>query len=234
MKCNFVKKEQNFSKNKKASLKEDEAKWRNVALLADSEYEDSKRDGFTAWDFPALRNLYEYLMSHHPEFPELVALRDPDVAELVGILLDDWDLHFRNYTNEDAAAAELAKLTKECATELGKVITESKADQSKTSLNEAVKKTSLNALIAEIMKSEPPKPIKRPGDAVKWFKDLAKDNKFVIEQVETLIKGKKLDQAIDFLESIKYMSNISESEATKLVKKYGKGDAKKYPLANEQ
>ena len=103
----------------------------------------------------------------------------------------------------------------------------------RSNLREAVKKTSLNALIAEIMKGQPPKPIKRPGDAAKWFKDLAKDNSFVTEQVCGFIKSRKLDLAIDFLENIKYMSTITESEATRLVKKYGKGETKKYPLANE-
>lgn len=99
----------------------------------------------------------------------------------------------------------------------------------KAPLTEAVKKASLNALVAEILKSDPPKPIKRPGDAVKWFKDLAKDKEFVKEQTNKFIDGKKLDKAIDFLENINYLLTIGESEATKLVKKYAK-DEKKFPL----
>ena len=99
----------------------------------------------------------------------------------------------------------------------------------RNSLREAVKKASLNNLVAEILKSDPPKPIKRPGDAVKWFKDLAKDKEFVKEQTNKFIDGKKLDKAIDFLENINYLLTIGESEATKLVKKYAK-DEKKFPL----
>lgn len=99
----------------------------------------------------------------------------------------------------------------------------------KAPLTEAVKKASLNNLVAEILKSDPPKPIKRPGDAVKWFKDLAKDKEFVKEQTNKFIDGKKLDKAIDFLENINYLLTIGESEATKLVKKYAK-DEKKFPL----
>lgn len=102
-------------------------------------------------------------------------------------------------------------------------------ESKKAPLTEAVKKASLNNLVAEILKSDPPKPIKRPGDAVKWFKDLAKDKEFVKEQTNKFIDGKKLDKAIDFLENINYLLTIGESEATKLVKKYAT-DEKKFPL----
>ena len=87
----------------------------------------------------------------------------------------------------------------------------------------------MNNFVAEILRSDPPKPIKRPGDAVKWFKDLAKDKEFVKEQTNKFIDGKKLDKAIDFLENINYLLTIGESEATKLVKKYAT-DEKKFPL----
>lgn len=102
-------------------------------------------------------------------------------------------------------------------------------ESKKAPLTEAVKKASLNNLVAEILRRDPPKPIKRPGDAVKWFKDLAKDKKFVKEQTNKFIDGKKLDKAIDFLENINYLLTIGESEATKLVKKYAT-DEKKFPL----
>lgn len=102
-------------------------------------------------------------------------------------------------------------------------------ESKKAPLTEAVKKASLNNLVAEILRSDPPKPIKRPGDAVKWFKDLAKDKEFVKEQTNKFIDGKKLDKAIDFLENINYLLTIGESEATKLVKKYAT-DEKKFPL----
>lgn len=153
------------------------------------------------------------------------------VAAVADILKIDWQkvtpagMLFQNFKLDSSIEKDfLTTKNSYCLKENNKM---------KKNLREAVKKTSLNALIAEIMKGQPPKPIKRPGDAAKWFKDLAKDNSFVTEQVCGFIKSRKLDLAIDFLENIKYMSTITESEATRLVKKYGKGETKKYPLANE-
>ena len=100
-------------------------------------------------------------------------------------------------------------------------------------LKEAVKKAALNSFIQSVIEnSKPPKKIKRPGDAVKYFKDLAKDRAFVKEQVDGFIDTKDYDSAITMLENMKYLLTIGEAEATKLVKKYGK-DNENYPLAKE-
>lgn len=104
----------------------------------------------------------------------------------------------------------------------------------KPSLKEAVKKAALNSFIQSVIEnSKPPKKIKRPGDAVKYFKDLAKDRTFVKEQVDGFINTKDYDSAITMLENMKYLLTIGEAEATKLVKKYGK-DNENYPLAKAE
>lgn len=187
---------------------------------------------------------YDNAADYESNLSGYVSRANPDFFEIED---EDWDAivdHFANliHTNEDKYMDtwegfgeenyddyEYSDPTEDDSNALDVHPVYESEKSEKAPLTEAVKKTSLNALVAEILKSDPPKPIKRPGDAVKWFKDLAKDKEFVKEQTNKFIDGKKLDKAIDFLENINYLLTIGESEATKLVKKYAK-DEKKFPL----